>query len=287
MKYDVSITSLEQLNVLLNYDINKLYIPFDLFYSGVLNEETINNIHSSTDIKIYLALPRIMRERDELYTEALRNFLLLGKADGLLIRNLEQLGYLMSIEAKLEEQFISINGKIHGYTTLCIDTDSNLYTWNQASLRFNLKYAQGVCAPLELTIHELADLQFKELIIPIYGRNVLMVSANCVKKTTGNCTGDCTKCSFEWTLADRMKKQHLVYCNCIHCYNEIYNAYITSYHKQFKDLTRREFKEFKIDFTNETENEIRDIMNYYLETDENKVFPLKEYTQGHILKGTI
>lgn len=287
MKFDVSITTFDQLKPVLRYNINKLYIPFDLFYWGLIEEDRITKIHNNSETKVYISLPRIIRDRDDMYLRALTDFLLLGRADGVLVRNLESIGFLNSISNRLNEQYISINGNIEGYTELMIDTDSNLYTWNKNSLVFNYEFASSVCAPLELTIHELADLKDYDLIIPVYGRNVLMVSANCVKKTTGNCAADCTHGSFEWKLSDRMKKQHLVYCNCIHCYNEIYNAYVTSYHKKFHELTKMGFYEFKFDFTDESPNVICDIMDYYINNNMSNEFPVKDYTQGHIIKGTL
>lgn len=287
MRFNVSISTIEQLDTVLKYNIDKLYIPFDLFYWELATIDTIDRIHRDTDIKIYISLPRIMRKRDEMYAGELKNFLLLGKIDGILVRNLEELGFINSISGELEQQFISINGVIKGYTTLFLDIDSNVYSWNKHSLAFNKSYASGVCAPLELTMHELNELDDKNLIIPIYGRAPLMVSANCVKKTTNNCMADCTHGSFEWKLSDRMKKQHLVYCNCIHCYNEIFNACVTSYHKQFESLIKMGFNHFKLDFTDENNYQIRDIMDYYMSENKCSHFPLSEYTQGHILKGTI
>jgi len=130
-------------------------------------------------------------------------------------------------------------------------------------------------------------LNDRDLIFPIYGRAPLMVTANCVKKTTGNCMADCTHGSFDWKLNDRKNKMSLVYANCIHCYNEIFNSVPTSLHRQMVDIMKSGFNSFRIDFTNEDNKLIEQILAYYVTDNRKGSFPVNEYTTAHISKGAI
>lgn len=284
--YSVSIMQAEQLIAVLKYNIKKVYVPFDLFYWGLINIDDVDKIHQA-DKMIYLSLPRIIRKRDEQYLSSLKEFLLLGKIDGILLKNIDEIGYLDTISDDLQSQYISINGIIDDYTSLMVETDYQLYNWNKESLTFNKLYSLSQTVPMELSIHEIKELQDRDLIFPIYGRASLMVTANCVKKTTGNCMADCTHKSFDWKLNDRKNKSFLVYANCIHCYNEIFNSVPTSLHRQFVDISKSGFHNFRVDFTNEDNELIEKILTYYVVDDRKGSFPVAEYTTAHIGKGAI
>lgn len=286
ISYSASIMRAEQLKSVLKYNIKRVYIPFDLFFWELFDVKTIDTIRGK-NIDIYISMPRIVREKDEDYLEALKKFLLLGKVDGLLVRNLESLGFVDSIAGDLESEYISINGNIKGYTTLMIETDYTLYNWNKSALDFMKNVSVNQTVPMELSIHEIKELEDKELVFPIYGRAPLMVTANCVKKTTGNCMADCTHGSFDWRLNDRKSKQFLVYANCIHCYNEIYNSVPTSLHKYMYDILKAGFNNFRVDFTDENNSMIEGILSYYLIDDRKGAFAVSDYTAGHISKGAI
>lgn len=284
--YSASIMQAEQLPVVLRYNIAKIYIPFDLFYWGLINLDDVDKIHQLKK-NIYISLPRIIRKKDELYLNSLKEILLLGKVDGILLKNIDEVGFVESISDDLSSQYISLNGQIEGYTSLMVETDYQLYNWNKNSLAFNKTYSQNQTVPMELSIHEIKELQDRNLVFPIYGRASLMVTANCVKKTTDNCMADCTHRSFEWKLNDRKNKSFLVYANCIHCYNEIFNSVPTSLHRQFVDISKSGFHNFRVDFTNEDNELIEKILTYYVVDDRKGSFPVADYTTAHIGKGAI
>lgn len=286
IKYSAFIHSPEQLKCAIKYDIYKLYIPFDLFYNKTLSDKHITQIHENTKMMVYIALPEIIRLKDESYLNFLKDFLLLGKADGILIRNLEEIGFIYSLSGDLESQYISINGKIQEYTPLMIESDYTLYNWNQSSLKFNLQYCNKTTAPLELSIHEIKELDNRDLIVSIYGKAPLMISSNCVKKTCDECAHGKTY-SFDRRLHDRKNKEQLVLINCIHCFNKLYNIIPTSLHKQMYELIKAGFYDFRLDFTNENANETSAILSYYLNDKRAGNFPVTEYTSGHILKGAM
>ena len=283
---DISISKKESLKTVCKYAINKLYIPFDLFYLGELKPEDITRIHNSTDIKVYLSLPRILRANDDEYLLSLKTFLKNGKADGILVRNLEEIGYLESIEDDLNNEYISLNSRKQDYTPLCIDTDYTLYNWNKSALEFVRRYSVCNTVPMELSIHEAAEIGTDNMVYPIYGYAPLMISKNCIKKTCGDCTGQ-NNISYNYCLKDRKNKAFPVTVNCIHCYNEIYNSLPTSLHKYIYDLIKYNYTEFRLDFTFESNSDIDKLLTYYITDSRSGAFPCSEYTNAHIQKGAI
>ena len=283
--FDVSVSNVQQLSVVKQFNIHKLYIPFDLFYTCKTTVNEMDELHSKCDTSVYISLPEIVRNRDERYLAVLKEFLLTGKADGILIKNLEELQFLLEAEEELNKQYITLNGKVDGYTPLYIDSDSSIYTWNISASLFVKKYCTKLTAPLELSIYELKELKNPELIIPIYGHAPLMKSVNCIKKTSGNCDRHYDFNS-EFGLRDRKNIYSPVISNCVHCYNIIYNAVPTSLHKYFDDLIKCGFNEFRLDFTIEKPEIVKKLMDYYL-CDGKRIFPLEKYTAGHIQKGAI
>lgn len=284
--YSAQICSKKQADVTLKHKISKLYIPFDLFYNEQISHEYITHIHSTSNIEVYIVLPEILREKDSKYLESLAEFLLLGKADGVLTKNLEEIGFIYSLEERLNEQYISIQGTQTAYTPLIIEGDYNLYCWNKHSLEFLSKYCSKLTSSLELSIHEIKELEDRSLIIPIYGKAPLMISANCIRKTCGECING-NSFVFDRKINDRKNKSQIIEINCIHCFNKLYNNVPTSYHKQVYDLIKAGFEDFRLDFTDESVEDIDAILTYYIDEKRSGSFPINEYTTGHILKGAI
>ena len=287
-EYSASVMNKIQLKKALQYRLKKIYIPYDLFFNNELSVDDIDEIHHSCDTDVYISLPQIIRKRDTDYLKSLKNFLLLGKADGILARNLEEIGFIDSISNELEEQFISLNGKTEGFTSLFIEADQPVYCANKHALDFVRQYCINVTAPQELSIHELKELDDTDISIVIYGRALLMVSANCIRKTSGNCDpSDKSGFDFIWKLRDRKNMDAYVITNCLHCYNEIYNSVPTSLHKFMFELIKAGFHEFRIDLTNEDTESIGELLDYYLIDHRSGRFPFDEYTAAHISKGVL
>jgi len=285
MRIDVSVRTPQAFKQVCAYKPEKVYVPYDLFFTGKLKAEDITGAHLQHGCKIYLILPRIIRKRDKEYLDELGRFLCMGKADGVLVGSLDVLAYILSLKTRLEGEFISINGEIKDYTPLFIDSDGFLYGFNRHSIDFISQYAYSQTSSYELSIYELSELDDKNLIIPIYGYIPMMITANCVRKTSGNCKKD--EISFHHGLVDRKNKTFPCITNCIHCYNEIFNTVPLSYHKQMYELIKAGFNEFRIDFTFEDENTICKILDHYIIDMRTGEFPIKEYTTGHIQKGAL
>ena len=175
-----------------------------------------------------------------------------------------------------------------GYKGLIV-TDSSIYNWNREALSYLNNFRDEYTYPLELTLHEIKDLHDSDGEYVVYGRTPMMVSANCIRKTTDTCTHNIN--GFSQSLTDRYHKVLPVYTNCIHCYNEIYNAVSMSCHKEMPQLLKNHFYKFRLNFTNEDADTTCRIAEYYnsklYEPDKDVAFPLKEYTLGHFKEGAL
>ena len=96
--YSASVYNVSQIHEAMKYNLNKIYIPYDLFYTDEADIELIDKIHRETDINVYVSTPRILRKRDYKYLESFKAFLLKGKVDGVLVKNLEIIAFVEEIK---------------------------------------------------------------------------------------------------------------------------------------------------------------------------------------------
>lgn len=253
-----------------DFRLDRLYLAADFLLQDKLHATQILKKISSDykgTMQCIVALPKILRLRDQQYLRELYEFVQENTEDiqGFQAASLEQIGLLE--QWKLKDQ------KIYG--------DHSLYIWNTVCRDFWKKYLKGFCMPLELTAAEqklLSDNQFSVEKM-IYGRIPMMVTANCVTKTTDKCRMD------EGTgitlITDRYHKKFPIVRNCIHCYNVIYNTVPLSLHKDCSKWCDRGIG--RIDFTTETESETQNILDYFAGI--RRELPYEEYTTGHEKRG--
>ncbi len=267
-----SVYSKEQLHALIfsGLQIERLYVPADLFYLKQADSNEVIAKAKEEGIEIYLSMPRILRTRDENYLSFVKERM--NVFPGILVKNLETLYFLQK----------------EGYQGR-IDTDFMLYHWNKSAIRFLDGFRDEFTYPLELSLREIKELDNREGMYVVYGRTPMMVSANCIRKTTGECRQNAN--SFAQTLKDRYRKELPVYANCVHCYNVIFNAVPMSLHKDFSQLLKNNITRFRLDFTDESPKETIEITEYYLrkivDSSFAGEFPVKEYTTGHYKEGAV
>lgn len=287
--YHIFVSTREQLEALLEvalngHKISRVYVDSDVFFG--LSEDETYRIKKATEagVEFIVALPYVTREEDHDGTADLKTVLesLSGKEfSGLLVRNLEQLGYVRES---------SFDGKVI--------LDYGVYVWNgQASSLVN-ECASGqfkvdeISIPLEVTFHEakeIADAVGKMSGIPvsynIYGRTPMMISAGCVKKTLDKCSGRLHEFNREvMHIVDRMDNVLPVTTNCRNCYNVIWNAVPTSLHKKLDNIINSgKFDHLRIDFSVENKKESAEILSAFLYGDQGVLMSLdkKGYTTGH------
>lgn len=203
---------------------------------------------------------RLYEEEDALYA--------LSLFDGLLVKNLESFLFL----------------KQHGLTGNVI-IDHNVYTYNRYARAFWQK--QGVLrdtAPLELNARELEERGCRGSELVVYGYLPMMVSAQCLQKTTGTCE----KRPGTGYLTDRKGKKFHVKYDCQVCCNTIYNSAPLVLMDCKKEIDRLEPKALRLQFTREPVSEIvRITENYIRNFRENKNMEndFLEFTRGHFRRG--
>ncbi len=273
-KIHVFVQSDEQVRAISHFCLDRIYVDFDLIVNQKIKDlELIELKERNENGSLFLSLPRIIRKKDDLYLEKLKEYLQHASwISGILVKNLEELFFIK--ENGLQTQ-IALNHTI--------------YTWNQTALQLLSNQCVSVCAPLELSRQELNDLEDRRLEIVVYAHLPMMVTANCIYKTSNHCIKEETT-SQNLSLLDRYKKRHPVYHNCLHCYNEIYNAIPLSLHNEWEQYVKDGYQTMRIDFTIESEKEVKQILSYYCDKSKQinkKEFPITEYTTGHSLKGAL
>lgn len=180
--------------------------------------EAIQRIQA-TDRQAGLRLRRIQRDldasgrREENSVEILQKLIREDRVpEVVLVRNLD--------EAMLLEDFFTEEPVWK--ERICRVFDYTVYGYNEEAMRaLQSLGAERLTYPIELTGPEcrrLPSLLPMELLV--YGHLPMMVSANCIQRTSAHCDHG----NRILQLRDRMGKDMPVRCYCSYCYNQIFNA---------------------------------------------------------------
>lgn len=264
--YSILISTEEQLNALLpllketSLPIGRVYLESEIH---MLTERLLEEI----DLPVYIALPYVMRAKDEQRIDSLLVQATIEGAEGFLVRNMEEYSFL---------QKKGYHGKIVG--------DFGLYVWNQETYDFWQERRVEVTCPLELNGKEWKQVfEGRPVEKLVYGYIPMMITANCVSKTLQKCHHDGQMHTL--TLKDRYQKEFDISCRCSYCYNIIYNSVPHSLHKdihgRLSDVCKR------ISFTLENGAQCSKILHFWeaLEYGGNTSLPYEEYTMGHEKRG--
>jgi len=297
----ISVRTLEQLDSCVSYlqnntsniDIGRnsvsiLYIDGDLFYEK--EEQVIQQIYrlglkvqsenrpsdnKLSNIEIILSLPVILRSKDEKYLQSLIS-LAEKHSDfikGFRIPSMEAFGFI---------ETSGYHGKRYA--------DTGFYIWNKACQQEWIGKLDGYSLPLELKSGEQRKLLSENFPCEkvFYGRIPMMVTANCVAKTTSGCRKGMGESGVQ--LIDRYQKNFPVVLNCTHCMNLIYNSVALSLHGEWTKWKGK--ASMRLDFTIENGDETLEILAFFDkvfangDTNDRKLLPpYKEYTTGHEKRG--
>ncbi len=273
----VSVRTLAQLHALQQYSkthaVSKLYVDADLLRNLKTNGslETELKPIALTKCEIIVALPFMLRKSDEAYLRELLTITNENKHlfSGFLVRNLEGMGFLHTE---------GYNGAIYA--------DAGFYVWNRETLKEWQGMIKGFCIPYELKSGEQKSVFNGEVLCEkiIYGRIPMMLTANCVAKTTDNCRKG--KGESQLYLIDRYQKKFPVVLNCIHCMNIIYNTVPLSLHGEWGKWKER--AAMRLDFTIESENETYELLSFFGSLYNGRTdikLPIDNYTTGHEKRG--
>lgn len=268
----ITVRSMEQLNAVCQHPCDRIYIDSDLYIKDI--DRISRKIDKYGKNAIYLALPYVVREKDINYFQKLK-LLLHNGIKGFLVRNIESLFWVFSLHGNYD-----------------IVTDAGIYCFNAEAVGLLGNYASECYLPYELNESECRKLiegcyglsekkEHQKLSMIVYGTIPMMLTANCVKKTTASCQKE--NDGHLLYLTDRYNKKFPVLCCCEHCYNIIYNSVPYSLHMKHNDLFKLGLSSIRLDFVLESETEVKKILDYYFGDDD--VFPVVEYTTGHYKRG--
>ena len=265
---DILVSTYEQLAEAVQHPCRRIYIDSDLYlarYREVtacitarVNAGTAEGEHRAQPA-YYVALPYILRAGDSAYTERLTTLTAKGSDNansplirGFLIRNYEEAAFVLGLEGGFE-----------------MVPDAGLYCFNSESIRFWAHYCKEYTLPWELNRKEAGRLaRFAQsagmrTVMTVYGRIPMMVTANCIRRTAGQCpkAGTAAAASTFLQLKDRYGVVFPVAINCTHCYNIIYNSVPFSLHQQENVVKRIGADVMRYDFTTEPAAECRQILS--------------------------
>lgn len=269
---DCLVSTFEQLQAVVEWNrCRRIYIESDLF---LRESEKVCQTLAESEADCFAVLPYILRERDESYMQRFLKCLTESdiRISGVLVRNLEELAYMRTLQKKEAEVY-------GGYKLV---PDAGMYCFNARSIRFLSTFAEEITIPYELNAGEAAYLvrgakqQGMGANLLVYSHIPMMITANCLRKTTGLCrnTEEKQKRIF---LKDRYGVTFPVEINCEHCYNVLYNSVPYSLHGAKKERDRIGASAFRYDFVTETGAQCRQILEGN--------FSFIDYTAGHCKRG--
>lgn len=288
-EYAFYVRTREQLKTLGDWlDENPLDLPWRIYVDGDLLLEEPEALllcqRLSGRGSLYAALPYILRETDREYMALLyKKTAESGIFRGFLARSMDGIGFLREKGAAHSAK----EGHRAG-TAMACRADAGIYVWNISALQELSALAEGFCLPYELNAPQQRLLCERPAAkshtgrVPcekiIYSRIPMMITANCLRKTVGQCQ----KGQQTAVLRDRYRKEFPVLANCTHCMNIIYNSVPFSLHQEFAKW--KGCADLRMDFTLESPGEVRQILDAFFR---GGAFPEKEYTTGHERRGVM
>lgn len=264
---EACISTWDQFDQVIDRGLYRIYLDSRLLSEKEMLQKKLSYKKGST--QIYGSTPYIVREKDYKTLFDMRDSYKEQLIQGILIRNLESLAILQDDIAKKD-----------------LELDHGIYVWNHAALDLLSGRASGICLPVELNKGEWEELitygkHKMRLSAVVYGRLPMMITANCLQKTSDGC---CEK-SGTVMLKDRYGKEFPVYHDCRHCYNIVYNSVPLSLHRAFSEELQ-ETLHCRLDFTVETAQECRKVTEYFQKISVQYEKPFySEYTTGHYKRG--
>lgn len=178
-----------------------------------------------------------------------------------------------------------------GYTGSVI-ADIHMYAYNNAAYDHLLKSGiTKTTVPTELNLAQLRDRKIKGEELIIYGRSLMMISANCAYNTLKGCNRREKDAAYfnSIRLDDRKGEQFYVFCDCTICTNTIYNCVplLLADHEEAFKVTAP--SSLRFEFTDETGPQVRGILDKYYDSRVLGGSCTKKltdrFTRGHIKRG--
>lgn len=257
------VSSIEQLDaVIQNRYVRTVYVGWQMLSQGII-KDIAAKVHGSGK-RFYIALPHVCRKSTIEFFDKNR-WLFECAADGYLIRNIEEYFYIKNMPCRTV-------------------FDYSVYSFNRRAERILSGFQNcSTTAPLELNYKELRDRGCGESEIVIYGFVPVMISAGCIKKTTGACN----HISEDIYLRDRTGSSFLCRSVCRLCYNIIYNSRPLSLLKKYDEVSVLGPRSVRLEFICEDGKQTADITNRFVKQyiDNVTQTELSYFTRGHFTRG--
>jgi putative protease len=272
-KLNVLIRKMYHFETVKNYNIDTICI--ELLQFTLSEIYYIIDYYKKVSTKVYIAMPKIVRDDKlnivEKYINKLRN----TNLDGFLIRSIDQYKLLCNM------------GK-----EICLDYSFNIF--NNSAINFwDKDNINSIALSSELNNKEINMLNNKKSECLVYGYLPLMTSTQCIyKNTTSKCYND--KKYHELMLEDRKKIKFVVNTNCKLCQNTIYNSQPLILMDKYRELNCSGVSKFRVEFLNETSEDIGIIMDNAMKMKSYKDILIddiinkietKYFTRGHYTRG--
>ena len=281
-----SVTTLPQFLACLNAGVSRIYVSY-----AAMSGEMENGLKAAKAdgilAEIFLSLPVILRAETREQMKRVKALLDTGLFDGAQTPSPSGLMWLKENGWK---------GKIA--------FDHRIYIWNRQTWEYWSADMDTYCAPLELNGRDVLALPSPEegnrgrKEILVYGRIPMMVTANCIRKTAGECPKDVRpekgakaeardgRTGKELLLIDRYQAEFPVVTDCRFCVNVIYNSVPLSIHGFLGDLAESGAAFLRLDFLEESGKETEKILRLFENGLSGKqAQPEYAFTTGHFRKG--
>lgn len=274
----------QALEAVKSFAVKRIYLSSDaaleLQEGGELPEAVRKRKAQDPDFAFWITLPVILRSYSRPYFERLMTWI--GEADhealtdGLMAGSLS--GLLWAQDAGWKKG---------------LSLQHSAYVFNRETWDFFMRHFQldSYTMPLELNRKEGMVLPAENMEMMVYGRIPMMNSANCIRKTAGECRICHTQKSLRegsplreirFFLKDRYQAEFPVLINCRHCMNTIYNSVPLSLHQYLEEIGQRCPKAVRLDFTDESAAEAGKVIRFFAD---GEGMPPAAYTTGHYKKG--
>ena len=262
--------------------VKRVYLTADAIFSKKADEPLWRMIRErkakDPSFSFFLTLPVILRFGSVPYLDRLARWLTDTK-EGALVD-----GFLAS----------SLSGLLWaGGQDRAVALNHTIPVFNRKTLETLMKGARFVsyAGSFELNRRELDSLPLFCQERMVYGRIPMMISANCVRKTAGECRRERARedkeireepKSMEVFLKDRLGVSFPVLTDCTHCMNTVYNSVPLSLHQYLPQLESGGVCALRLDFTDEDADCTARILQLFSQEGGTAFY---RYTTGHYKKG--
>ena len=255
----VHVMNLSQAVTVMEYNPARIIVDTEM----ISNEDIIRIIEMAHDrkVKCYIGLPRIANKFKTFINNNINNWIERG-VHGFLIRSISWITYLKDM----------------GYTGEII-SDYSCYAYNNMAASFiEQSGVTSMIVPVELNEKEIKKLKLRDSELIVYGKIPLMITANCIDKSTKGCHSPNSAFT---TLKDRKNARLPVLTCCRYCYNLIYNS--VPIYLADKNIIPDNYNIsfIGIVFSDENRNDVRNIMDNVIHGRQADF----EFTRGHFTRG--